>query len=458
MARLTSRPKDSGKKRLALAIESPKRIEGEDKDSDNDFTSISLLQRQNNKQRLCLSTKQFDKNGSAEMGKLRAEIESLKAILVTKNDDINILNSQVDQVKNTLTCIICVSLFNEPYTIECGHTFCYGCIRQWLEFRKVCPTCRHDVKKEPIQALSLRDQANILGEKEKNAVLKPTDTTDIWDGLFTSVPAPTLIQDTDDAVNRCAQCGWEIVEGICINCAQHYSGDEAGVIDSQDEFDADSPEPEPRRPPPQRPANGQRARAQRRNPFILDEAEADTPDTTPGHFDNEPDNYEFDSFIVSDSRSPSVYSDSDDDIGFVPNGLETSPVYRRSRNGRPRRQLRPIPNPFSDIIRRYAPHYGENTSPATPDDVFTRSNRSSTILAASTPQSCIVLSDCEDDIEEEEIIAGQSDQDIASDIEDIHSDDASQVVEESPHIRRTLRSRGPSTRQKLVALSLSDSE
>ncbi|ORX93888.1 hypothetical protein K493DRAFT_338067 [Basidiobolus meristosporus CBS 931.73] len=438
MARLTSRPMECGKKRLALAIESPKRTPIEDKDSDSDFVCSNVFQRQNSKQKLCLSTKQLDKGGNSEVAKLRAELESLKAVLVTKNDDIAILNSHIDQVKNS-------------------HTFCYGCLRQWLEFRKVCPTCRHEVKKEPIQALSLRDQASILGDKDtKNAVTKPSNTTDIWDGLFSSAPAPTLIQDADDAVNRCAQCGWEIVEGICVNCAQHYSGDETGIIDSQDEFDEESPQAH--RPSPPRQTNRQRARPQRRNPFILDEADADTPDTTPGHFDNEPDNYEFDSFIVSDSRSPSVYSDSDDDIGFVPNGLETSPVYRRTRNGRPRRQLRPIPNPFSEIIRRYAPHYGENTSPMTPDDVFTRTNRNPTTPSTTTTsQSCIVLSDCEDDIEEEEIIAGQSDQEITSEIDDL-SDEASQVIEESPQIRRTLRSRGPSTRQQLTALTLSDSE
>ena len=62
------------------------------------------------------------------------------------------LESDVEEMKSLVTCRICVGLIYEPYTIKCGHTFCYSCLAQWFSnhrAKKTCPDCRCDVLLEP---------------------------------------------------------------------------------------------------------------------------------------------------------------------------------------------------------------------------------------------------------------------------------------------------------------------
>lgn len=44
--------------------------------------------------------------------------------------------------KEDLMCEICYSVFFQPVTTTCGHTFCRACLQRSLDFRHVCPYCR----------------------------------------------------------------------------------------------------------------------------------------------------------------------------------------------------------------------------------------------------------------------------------------------------------------------------
>ena len=62
------------------------------------------------------------------------------------------LEKSLDDLRAIVTCRICIRPLYEPYTIACGHTFCYGCLRQWFDRdprRKTCPDCRTVVTREP---------------------------------------------------------------------------------------------------------------------------------------------------------------------------------------------------------------------------------------------------------------------------------------------------------------------
>ena len=62
------------------------------------------------------------------------------------------LESSLDDLRSIITCRICIRPLYEPYTVACGHTFCYGCLRQWFERdprKKTCPDCRTEVTREP---------------------------------------------------------------------------------------------------------------------------------------------------------------------------------------------------------------------------------------------------------------------------------------------------------------------
>ena len=41
-----------------------------------------------------------------------------------------------------LQCVICHDIFDRPTTLLCGHTYCMGCIFDYLEENPSCPTCK----------------------------------------------------------------------------------------------------------------------------------------------------------------------------------------------------------------------------------------------------------------------------------------------------------------------------
>ena len=51
---------------------------------------------------------------------------------------------QLDDVKETITCGICLQLFTDPRGLSCSHTFCLVCLKgfQSSNSKKECPVCR----------------------------------------------------------------------------------------------------------------------------------------------------------------------------------------------------------------------------------------------------------------------------------------------------------------------------
>lgn len=68
---------------------------------------------------------------------------------------IKSLETDLDDLRLLVTCRICIRPLYEPYTIACGHTFCYSCLRQWFGrdlAQKTCPDCRTKVVQQPAPA------------------------------------------------------------------------------------------------------------------------------------------------------------------------------------------------------------------------------------------------------------------------------------------------------------------
>ena len=65
------------------------------------------------------------------------------------------LETNLEDLRTLITCRVCIRPLYEPYTISCGHTFCYSCLRQWFDrdrAQKTCPDCRAKVVKQPAPA------------------------------------------------------------------------------------------------------------------------------------------------------------------------------------------------------------------------------------------------------------------------------------------------------------------
>ncbi|XP_049436296.1 tripartite motif containing 108 isoform X1 [Epinephelus fuscoguttatus] len=67
-----------------------------------------------------------------------------------------------------LTCPICLTIFTDPVTLLCGHSFCRGCITDALWSQELCPQCRTAVPTE-IKFLLTSYILKSLAEKAKEA-------------------------------------------------------------------------------------------------------------------------------------------------------------------------------------------------------------------------------------------------------------------------------------------------
>lgn len=45
----------------------------------------------------------------------------------------------------SLSCTLCLSLFHDPVTVGCGHTFCRHCLLQAVAAKPSCPLCRAEI-------------------------------------------------------------------------------------------------------------------------------------------------------------------------------------------------------------------------------------------------------------------------------------------------------------------------
>ncbi|TKA75185.1 hypothetical protein B0A55_05172 [Friedmanniomyces simplex] len=190
------------------------------------------------------------------------------------------LHTDVDAMRNLITCQICHRFMYEPYALACGHTYCYSCLNQWIgdNMVKTCPDCRADVSQQPTPSYVIRELVLIFisrtellpdGEtaeehdgmaKDEAALLAKdkANTDPRRGGLFKGSFNPAKLRqvapvyDPGDAIERCPYCHWEWEgEGqVCDHCGEVVGDDLSDFSDESndtqeevdhelDEIDAD---------------------------------------------------------------------------------------------------------------------------------------------------------------------------------------------------------------------------
>ncbi|PVI00284.1 hypothetical protein DM02DRAFT_655611 [Periconia macrospinosa] len=180
-------------------------------------------------------------------------------------EQLKVLKSDFDGLRSHLTCKICDRLLYQPYTIACGHTYCYSCLCTWFvnnKSRKTCPDCRTAVTNPPAPAYIIRDMTSMFiaraellpagetveqhkawSQEEADAVQQDKDNTDRRNGgLFKACfrsqlplgPPLHAIRDQDDGVDRCPVCSWELEDSECIQCGLLF--DDNGELTWTDSF------------------------------------------------------------------------------------------------------------------------------------------------------------------------------------------------------------------------------
>lgn len=164
----------------------------------------------------------------------------------------------MEDLRSSITCKVCFRLLYEPFTIACGHTYCYSCLNEWFDRnedrRKTCPDCRSIVKQAPAPAYTIKGITQIylrhpehLPEGETGAQHEElaaqeraivdvdrsnTEAGGLFKGVFDKRQGPMPIVDEADGVERCPYCTWELEPGdgpLCPHCGhEHDEGSDDG--------------------------------------------------------------------------------------------------------------------------------------------------------------------------------------------------------------------------------------
>ncbi|RAL62421.1 hypothetical protein DID88_004987 [Monilinia fructigena] len=140
-------------------------------------------------------------------------------------------------MRRSLTCSICDQLLYEPWTLQCGHTYCYSCLCQWFvpnRRKKTCPECRTAVKQIPAPAFLVKHMRHA---EETQAVESDKNSPEgLFKGTF-PLRHGELWHDEADGVMRCPSCGHEHEGGpTCESCGAEFE-DVYGFSDMSDDDD-----------------------------------------------------------------------------------------------------------------------------------------------------------------------------------------------------------------------------
>lgn len=66
------------------------------------------------------------------------------------DSELKVLHEIQDSARTEMDCQICYSLFYDPLTTSCGHTFCRSCLHRILDHSQICPVCRRKLALNPL--------------------------------------------------------------------------------------------------------------------------------------------------------------------------------------------------------------------------------------------------------------------------------------------------------------------
>ena len=132
---------------------------------------------------------------------LLSSIKALKSELEAKNELISKQEQEkknedaggvVSSISEEFTCVICQELFINAHTLQCSHSFCECCIKDWIKTKQQCPICRKPVGPGPVRTLALdnaiatvesklseeeQQEREALKEERRRAQLREASTT-----------------------------------------------------------------------------------------------------------------------------------------------------------------------------------------------------------------------------------------------------------------------------------------
>ncbi|XP_030051622.1 E3 ubiquitin-protein ligase RNF8 isoform X2 [Microcaecilia unicolor] len=157
--------------------------------------------------------KDFEQIIKAKNKELQETKEEKEKVRAQKEEFLSQMN---DVLENELQCIICSEYFIEAVTLNCAHSFCSYCIKEWMKRKVECPICRQEIVSQTrslvldncidrmVENLSLemkqRRDTLILERKEQLKAIATPPKSDSEDSILSFVSSILSISsfDSDD--------------------------------------------------------------------------------------------------------------------------------------------------------------------------------------------------------------------------------------------------------------------
>ena len=66
------------------------------------------------------------------------------------------MDIKINCIKKNDKCSICLSPIYKKIITTCNHSYCFHCIKNWLEIKKNCPICRKNFQKKDVIKFSIQ--------------------------------------------------------------------------------------------------------------------------------------------------------------------------------------------------------------------------------------------------------------------------------------------------------------
>eukprot|EP00118_Oscarella_pearsei_P024114 m.299121 g.299121 ORF g.299121 m.299121 type:complete len:407 (+) comp40786_c0_seq38:3242-4462(+) len=106
-------------------------------------------------------------------------------------------------------CLICEDVWKSPVQLSCEHIFCLNCIRDWINKRGTCPSCRNEISRQ----YHLQTSENLEKRSANFAVFRKCCT-----GLFMELVAAYTFSQQARAPEK------ELVQSLMFLVAQQKTG------------------------------------------------------------------------------------------------------------------------------------------------------------------------------------------------------------------------------------------
>ncbi|KAI9765826.1 MAG: hypothetical protein M1840_007108 [Geoglossum simile] len=158
------------------------------------------------------------------------ELKAGKSELEPKVDEkqqlIQSLKADLTRLQQIVTCKICIKFLYEPYTLSCGHTYCYE-IKEMIDIFINRSDLLPSKETTADHLIWRKEEADRLEHDKANKNLK---TGGLFRGCFREQTRGRrwhsgVLRDEDDGVDRCPNCMWELEGRYCSQCDSTFQDD-----------------------------------------------------------------------------------------------------------------------------------------------------------------------------------------------------------------------------------------